>query len=212
MGNAYRAFKENFALGKTSGELFSAFEGSLKKELGEYETVYDYIWGKDTLRIDGETEKGYIPKPQDTLIMDISVGKDGVWCDVCRTFFVGEPTEGQRERYALIERSLRAGHRALRAGVSAEEIYGQVNAVYKEQGKELAHHAGHKIGEKPLLQPQFLLGNKTPLVKGGAYTVESGLYEEFGIRLENDFVITDGSAEDLFENILPLEITWYILK
>lgn len=47
-----------------------------------------------------------------------------------------------------------------------------VSVAYKEfknafkYGKTLVHHAGHKIGEKPLMQPQFLSDNETKIACG----------------------------------------------
>ena len=209
--DAYKALAKNFSHEKNTDELFLVFENSLKDALGSYEIAYDYIWGKDTLNIDGVTKK-YYPQTGDTLIMDISVGKDGVWCDVCRTFFVGEPTAEQCAVYELVKASLRAGHKALKLGAKASDIYKAVNTVYVLNGKTLVHHAGHKIGEKPLMQPQFLEENDTPIVAGEVYTIESGLYENFGIRLENDFLVMNDEANDLFEELLPLDIEEYVLK
>lgn len=211
VANAYRHFRASFSYQKSSDELFDAFCDSLTQELGEYEIVYDFLCGKDTVNVDGIT-KGYFVQPGDTVLMDISVGKDGVWCDVCRTYFVGGITEEQRRRFEMIRSSLRAGERALRAGAVARDIYGAVNAVYEQQGETLIHHAGHRIGSAPLLQPQFLSENDTALLAGETYTVESGLYRDFGIRLENDFLLTNNKAADLFEDLLPLCVEEYILK
>ena len=212
VGKAYRDFARGFDQSKTTDELFEVFEQSLKHSLGKYETVFDYIWGADTLNIDGVT-KNYVPQKGDTLIMDISVGVDGVWCDVCRTFFVGDPTPAQTSAYETVLASLRAGHKALGAGIRASDIFNAVNKVYEEAEKSLIHHAGHRIGNAPLLQPQFLPDKSEILTLGNTYTVESGLYEGFGIRLENDFLIEKTGAVDLFEDILPLNnIKEYILK
>ena len=211
VSNAYKALKNSFVLGKTSDELFEVFQKTLDKELGDYEMVYDYIWGIDTLNIDGVT-KNYIPKEGDTLIMDISVKKDGFWCDVCRSFFVGAPTDEQRKVFEMIKQSLREGQKALKAGGKACDIYKKVNTMYELNGKTLVHHAGHKIGWEPLMQPQFLQGNQTPLVVGELYTIESGLYEKFGIRLENNFLLTEDGAIDLFEDLMPLKIEEYVLR
>jgi len=211
VAKAYRDFANAFSEEKNTDELFAMFEASLRGSLGGYEIVYDYIWGKDTLGIDGVT-KNYHPQKGDTLIMDISVGVNGVFCDVCRTFFVGEPNKKQIEIYETVLASLRAGQKALQEGARACDIYEAVNTVYLAKGKTLIHHAGHRIAEKPLLQPQFLPKNETPLKEGLIYTVESGLYESFGIRLENDFLIKKTEAEDLFEDLLPLNIKEYILK
>ena len=211
VAKAYKDFKNNFSDGKTTDELFENFSASLRESLGDYQTVYDYIWGKDTLNIDGVT-KGYVPQKGDTVIMDISVGVDGVWCDVCRTFFVGEISSAQRERFDLIKKTVRAGHGALKAGVTAESVYRAVNLVYSKKGKTLVHHAGHQIGNEPLMQPQFLEERKEIIEDGKTYTIESGLYEDFGIRLENNYLVNKEGAEDLFEDLLPLDIEEYILK
>lgn len=206
---AYKDFQRSFRYGVLTEDLLLNFKDSLAESLGEYEIIYDYIWGKDTLNIDGET-KGYIPQIGDTLIMDVSVGKSGVWCDVCRTYFVHEISENQRNTFEMIKTSLKKGSLVLKSGLKACAVYNAVNSVYQQNGKILIHHAGHKIGKKPLMQPQFLK-NKQTILNSGLYTIESGLYEGFGIRLENDFIVDENGAIDLFEDLLPLEIEEYVL-
>lgn len=210
VATAYRAFKAGFARGRCAEELFSAFTASLDAGLFEYELLCDFLCGADTVNIDGIT-RGYVPQQGDTILMDISVGKDGTWCDVCRTYFVGEPSEAQRKVFEMIKESLRAGERALRVGARACDVYAAVNGVYERTGAHLVHHAGHRVGEKALMQPQFLAQNDTPLACGELYTLESGLYEGFGIRLENDYLLTKDGARDLFERLLPLDIKEYVL-
>ena len=134
VSQAYRAFKDAFTGQATTDALLSVFRTTLEETLGSHEILYDYIWGKDSLQIDGISQN-HVPQPGDTLIMDVSVGKDGVWCDVCRTFFVGEPTDQQRQMYALVCSSLRAGHHALQAGIPSSDIYHAVDSVYAEKGK-----------------------------------------------------------------------------
>ncbi len=212
VARAYRAFRDGFVPGRSAGELFCAFTDSLREDLGEYELVYDYLCGKDSVNIDGVSAGEYVPKLGDTVLMDISVGVGGAWCDVCRTFFVGEPTEAQGAAFSLIRDSLRAGAAALRAGAPAKEIYAAANSVYLPRGKTLVHHAGHRIAGAPLAQPQFLPEDPTALVAGEIYTVETGLYEGFGLRLENDYLVNEQGATDLFEPLLPLQIEEYVLK
>jgi Xaa-Pro aminopeptidase len=211
VAKAYKDFKDAFKYGQTTDSLLENFKNSLKESLGEYEMVYDYIWGKDSLNIDGET-KGYVPQNGDTLIMDISVGKNGVWCDVCRTFFVGNFSKEQEDVFEMIKQSIRKGQESIRVGAKASDVYNAVNGVYALRQVELVHHAGHQIGEKPLMQPQFLADNDTLLQEGCFYTVESGLYCDFGIRLENDYLLNNDGAVDCFEQLLPLDIKEYVLK
>jgi Xaa-Pro aminopeptidase len=210
VAKAYKEFKNCFEYGKTTDQLFENFKKSLDVSLGEYEIVYDYIWGKESLNIDGQTT-GYYPKDGDTLIMDISVGKDGVWCDVCRTYFVGEITNAQLEIYEMIKRSIKAGEHVLKAGVKANELYSAVNGEYEKCGYSLVHHSGHQIETAPVEKPLFVAsGNE--ILKDGFYTIESGLYKDFGMRLENDYFVDKNGATNLFENLMPLEAKEYILK
>ena len=210
--NAYKKMQSAFDFKKTTDELFAFFCSDLDEAIGEYEICYDFVWGKDSANIEGVT-KNYIPQKGDTLIMDISVKKDGVWCDVCRTFFVGEPTEAQKADYEMIIRSIRAGHKALKVGIKASDMYREVNTVYERNGEKLVHHAGHKIADIPVAQPQFLPENDT-ILERGVYAIESGIYREglYGIRLENDFLVNENGAEDLFESLMPLDIKEYILQ
>ena len=208
---AFVNFRNAFKAGVSTDELYCVFSDTLKSSLGDYQILLDYVWGRDTLNIDGVT-KDYIPKQGDTVIMDVSVGKNGVWCDVTRSFFVGEPTKEQEETFELIKNSLRAGQKALKVGAKASDVYKAVNSVYEQRGKTLVHHAGHRIGEMALMQPQFLIDKEDALEVGNFYAIESGLYEQFGLRLENDYLLTENGAEDLFEELLPLDIKEYILK
>ena len=209
--NAFNTFKKAFSLGKNTDELFGVFKASLDSELGSYEILYDYIFGEDTMGIDGKTEN-YTPKLGDTVIMDISVKYDGVWCDVTRTFFVGEPTAKQAQVYDMLKSAMKAGESALKVGAKACDIYSAVNGVYAKSGYELVHHAGHKILTDAVMQPQFLPENNGLIESGSFYTLEPGLYKDFGIRIENDYLLTDSGLENLFEGLMPLDIKEYILK
>lgn len=208
---AFRVFAGQFRWGKTSGALIEPFMRSLGDSLGEFAIQYDYIWGADTCGIDGVTQDDYVPREGDAVIMDISVGKNGVWCDVCRTFFAGSFSAEQAQVYHMIRDSIRAGEQKLCVGSRVGAIYDAVNAVYENSGKTLIHHAGHRIGEGPLKPPFFVTKGDQLLESGCFYTIESGCYDNFGIRLENDYHITDAGAENLFENLMSLEIKEYVL-
>lgn len=208
--NAFNAYKSAFDISKPSEELFKNFTRSLDMELGEYKLVYDYIGGKDSVNIDGQTS-GYYFKKNDTIIMDISVYHEGVWHDVTRTYFVGGYTKRQEEVYNLIKRSLKAGESVLKAGVKACDIYNAVNGEYQKEGLTLVHHAGHLINEEVVAQPQFLKEKTGEVQLGSVVALESGLYNEFGIRLENNYLVLDNGAENLFETLMPLNIKDYVL-
>ena len=211
VANAFKAFKAQYKKGIDCFTLFENFTDVLDKELKDYQIKYDYICGKDTLNVDGVT-KNYLLADGDTIIMDISVGFDGVWCDVTRTFFVGGYSSNQEQIFNLIKDSLERGKKALKNGAFALDIYNAVNQAFVEKGKRLIHHAGHKIGQSCLLQPQFLPDNDGAVYLNDLVAIESGLYEDFGIRLENDYLITKDGTVDLFTDLMPLDIKEYVLN
>lgn len=211
VSKAFKNFKNAFSYQKNSDELFAIFESTLTVLLGKHDIICDYIWGDESANIDGFT-KNYYAKRGDVCIFDVSVGKDGTWCDVTRTFFVGEINKERENCFNAIKKSLREGQKALKISGFAKDVFVAVDNALKGYGKKLVHHAGHAIGEKNLLEPRFLPDNNTPLILGARYAIESGLYDKFGIRLENDYLLTEKGAVDLFENLMPLNIKEYILR
>ena len=174
------------------------------------EVEYDFLVGEETKLIGGVTEN-YVPKKGDPILIDISVKNGGVWCDVCRTYFVGDITSAQLEVYEMIKRSIKAGERVLKAGAKVNELYNAVNGEYEKSGYNLVHHSGHQIETAPVEKPLFV-ANGNEILKDGFYTIESGLYKDFGMRLENDYFVDESGATNLFENLMPLEAKEYILK
>lgn len=208
--NAYNAFKNSYRQGVTIDELKEVFIGEIKKSLPDCELEYDFVAGEETKLIGGVTTI-YVPKLYDPILIDISVKNGGVWCDVCRTYFVGDITDKQLEVYEMIKRSIKAGERVLKAGAKVNELYNAVNGEYEKCGYNLVHHSGHQIETAPVEKPLFVAsGNE--ILKNGFYTIESGLYKDFGMRLENDYYVDESGATNLFESLMPLEAKEYILK
>ena len=69
----------------------------------------------------------------------------------------------------------------------------------------------NQIETAPVEKPLFLKSGQETL-KNGFYTIESGLYKDFGMRLENDYFVDEAGATNLFENLMPLVAKEYILK
>ena len=60
--SAFDAFKKNYREGTPCGKLFDNFTVTLKSLLGDYQIKYDFLCGKDTVNIDGVTDRNYLPK------------------------------------------------------------------------------------------------------------------------------------------------------
>lgn len=208
---AFRAFKTEFGYGKSGEELLKPFFRSIEESLGAVETEFDFLIGKDTVNIDGKSFGAYA-EAGDTIIFDVSVKFNGRWSDVCRTFFVGEMNGPQKSTYRSINSTISVGKDSLENGVEAEKIYEAVNVCYAKSGKTLVHHAGHLIDKTPIAEPRFIAGEKRKVKSGNVYAIESGLYDGFGIRLENDFYLSESGAEDLSDKFMPLaDVESYII-
>lgn len=212
VAKAFDAFKEKHEKNTTCEKLFGKFLFSLKNDLPYYDIRYDFLCGCDTASVDGVTDENYIPKAGDAIILDASVKSKGIWCDVTRTFFVGEPTEEQREVYDIVKNALLSTEKILKAGVKACEIHGYMREQLKPYENTFFHHAGHRIGTRRLLQPQFLPNKTAKLKVGDIVTLEPGIYikDKFGVRLENDYLITESGYEKLFN--YPLAIENFIIR
>ena len=131
-------------VGKTAGEL-------LRDQQWEY--IGDFVSGERTAEIGGDATDRKM-KPGDLFILDLSLRCADGWCDTCRTFFLGEPSEEIRRAYDTVLRCQRVGELAVRPGVKASDIkleymlanprntglkdcnLAQIRGRYKEKEKE----------------------------------------------------------------------------
>ncbi|MDH5315915.1 MAG: M24 family metallopeptidase, partial [Gemmatimonadota bacterium] len=74
------------------------------------------------------------------------------------------------------------------------------------------HRVGHGIGMDGHEWPYLVRGNTLPLAAGMTFSDEPGIYipGEFGVRIEDDMVITDDGAELLSPQSPSLETPFAI--
>ena len=94
-----------------------------------------------------------------------------------------------------------AGLAVTRAGVTAHEIDDAVISVLEASpyGDRIRTKTGHGLGREVHEAPYIMRGNHMTLPAGTVYTNEPGLYEigNFGVRIEDDVLITDDGYETL---------------
>lgn len=136
------------------------------------------------------------------LLIDGGCSVEGYRSDISRTFVLGRPT-GKMVRVFEIER--RAQDAALAAagpGVEAQAVDAAARRVIEEAGfgpgyTYFTHRVGHGIGMDGHEWPYLVKGNTMPLRPGHTFSDEPGIYipGEFGVRLEDDMLITADGAE-----------------
>jgi Xaa-Pro aminopeptidase len=101
--------------------------------------------------------------------------------------------------YEVVLRAQRAALAAIRPGVAAQAVDAAARAVIADAGygdfftHSIGHGLGMQVHEAPLMKP----GSQLELQAGMVVTIEPGIYlpGEFGIRIEDDVLVTPDGAE-----------------
>lgn len=148
------------------------------------------------------------------LLIDWGATVGGYRSDMTRTFAIGKWPAKLREVYAIVLDAHLAAASALRAGARTTDVDAQARGLIAKAGygKHFGHGLGHGIGlnihEGPRLAQQ---PPGTLLAPGMVVTIEPGIYLPGvgGVRLENDYLVTQRGAQCLCS--LPLDLDWATL-
>jgi len=150
------------------------------------------------------------------VVMDVGARYQGFAADVTRTIPVnGQFTERQREVYQAVWDASIAGAAELKPGSSIRAAHRAAAAVLDERGfgQYFLHSVGHGLG---LLVHDAPRGS-VELEPGMVVTIEPGVYiaaEALGIRIENDWLITEDGARCLSTAVpsAPDELLEFLAK
>ncbi len=133
-------------------------------------------------------------------MIDTGCKVHGYLSDITRTYCFGEPTDKQRALWESEKRAQLAAFNAAKVGVPCGDVDKAARDSLAKDGlgpdynlPGLPHRTGHGIGMDIHEWPYLVKDNPHPLAPGMCFSNEPMIVvpNEFGIRLEDHFYMTD---------------------
>jgi len=151
-------------------------------------------------------------KPGDSVLIDGGCKVEGYGSDITRTMAFGQPSAKMHSVFDIVRGAQDAALKAARPGVAAERVDAAARAYIADHGygpgyKYFTHRLGHGIGMDGHEWFYLVGGNTRPLAPGNMFSNEPGIYivGEFGIRTEDEMLITDDGARLLLPQAKSLQ-------
>jgi Xaa-Pro dipeptidase len=174
----------------SAGYLRTGFPGFASCQVGEYSALPH-----------GSLQPQVI-KEGEIILLDDGCTVEGYQSDISRSFVLGKATDKQKQVFDIVHKAQSAALAAGKAGQPCHAVDDAARKVVTDAGygpdyKHFTHRLGHGIGMDGHEWPYLVRGNNTPLESGMTFSDEPGIYivGEFGIRLEDDWVVTPNGGD-----------------
>jgi Xaa-Pro dipeptidase len=145
----------------------------------------------------------------EAVLIDAWDKPEGYYYDITRSTFFGEPTAEYRKIWEVVLEAQSAAIDKAAPGVPCFEVDAAARRVIEKAGysEYFTHRLGHGLGID-VHEPPYMVGHdQTVLEPGMTFTSEPGIYllGRFGVRIEDDILVTDRGAESLSPRVSRLE-------
>ncbi len=196
-------------------EVFKVAVKQLKEGMseGEYGNIISNLFGEfgvegGALVLFGEASahphglvKEVRLKEGDVVLMDGGCSVEGYESDITRMYMFGKATDKIKKNFDLVRKAQDEGLKAAKPGVEAGSVDAAARKIITTAGygpgyKYFTHRLGHGIGMDGHEWYYLVGGNTYELKAGNMFSNEPGIYipGEFGIRLEDEMLITENGA------------------
>lgn len=124
------------------------------------------------------------------MIIDMGVKYRGYCADITRTLYIGKPSNKELDLYNKILSIQKLAIKMIKPNQKISEIEAFVRKKLGPDDKYFTHSLGHGLGIDVHESPTVSIKSKKILEKGMVITIEPGLYNQFGIRIEDDVLVT----------------------
>ncbi len=204
---AVQYVRDNIRAGMKDAEVGAMYEGYVHSHgIGYRDTIemaraFTLVWSGDSIQTFTATKNTVVQEDAPTL-MEIWTCADGYWNDLTKNACPGTLSP---EYNTLLELLLSVWDEAVRdhlgPGVSLAELDGFIRARIAEGGYpgQPSHYVCHGVGSRAHEPPWAHPMSDQLMEAGMVLAVEPGVYWEGGggLRLEDNFLITDDGAEKL---------------
>jgi Xaa-Pro dipeptidase len=211
----YRSVAQSLQPGMTTANVHSLIAAAYQRVGFE---------GEASLNIDEFTALPHGSRQQQTLregsilMLDDGCAVEGYTSDITRTFVLGKATDKMKRVFDLVHRAQAAAVQTARPGVPTADVDAAARKIIVDGGygpgfTYFSHRLGHGIGMDMHEWPYFVKNNmfgydlNPHLQAGNLLSDEPGIYirGEFGVRLEDDLLITESGSELLTPQSPSLE-------
>lgn len=138
------------------------------------------------------------------VLIDAGVMVGGYCSDITRTYFYGKPDQKFLSAYNAVKEANEYAEQNTVCGTSFKEAFDFANSVLAKYGysEYFTHSLGHGLGLEIHEYPTVSNKREGTLKENTVFTIEPGVYfdGEFGIRIEDTVIISDGKTKRLFND------------